>query len=78
MRGVRRAARERRALKRASLVQPPRSSRSAAAIDAALHSQSHVPSVSRNVIHSVRILPDTQDGTVPHRDRPEHVPWSGG
>eukprot|EP00966_Prymnesium_polylepis_P250711 5797244-Prymnesium_polylepis.1 len=22
------------------------------------------------------VLPDTQEGTVPHRDRPAHVPWS--
>eukprot|EP00966_Prymnesium_polylepis_P099387 2301764-Prymnesium_polylepis.1 len=21
-------------------------------------------------------LPDTQEGTVPHRDRPAHIPWS--
>jgi len=24
------------------------------------------------------ILPDTQEGAVPHRDRPAHVPWSVG
>ena len=24
------------------------------------------------------ILPDTQDGTVPHRDKPAHIPWSVG
>ena len=24
------------------------------------------------------ILPDTQEDTVPHRDRPAHIPWSVG
>eukprot|EP00966_Prymnesium_polylepis_P304890 7044137-Prymnesium_polylepis.1 len=31
----------------------------------------------RDIYHTT-VVPDTQDGTVPHRDRQAHIPWSVG
>eukprot|EP00966_Prymnesium_polylepis_P027674 639625-Prymnesium_polylepis.1 len=32
----------------------------------------------KRAVHALNILPDTQEGAVPHRDRPAHVLWSVG
>ena len=38
----------------------------------------HVVTYRKIVLRKFLILPDTQDGTVPHRGRPAHIPWAVG